>query len=188
MLTVTLVTKNKHKIESMRRVLEPQGIGLEVENFYVPEIQADNAEEVAAFSAQYAANYCSKPVLKADSGLFIEALNGLPGVYTSQFQKLLGPEKLLKLLEGEANRKARIVYALAFCRPGENPVMFVSDCEGVISEQIRGKEGMLIDFLFIPQGSNQTLGELRETDPSKREQAWGDAEQQFVQWYWQQNV
>lgn len=183
MLKVTMVTKNKYKIESMKAVLEPEGITLEVEDFYVPEIQADTCEEVAAFSSQYAANYCSKPVLKADSGLFIEALGGLPGIYTSQFQKLLGPEKVLKLLEGETNRNAHIVYALAFCQPGGKPQIFVSGSQGVIAERQRGEEGMLIDFLFIPNGSNLTLGELRNTDPQKRKQAWGNAEQQFVQWY-----
>lgn len=180
--TITFVTKNQYKIDSMKRVLEKYGIDLNIEDFYVPEIQAETSEGIAKFSAQYAANKSGKPVIKADAGLFIEALNGLPGIYVSQFQKLLGPKKVLKLMEGETNRKAKIVYALAYCEPGKDPIVFTSGCSGTIAPEIRGEEGMLIDFIFIPEGSDKTMGELRKEDPEKRAQAWGDAEDQFAKW------
>ncbi len=80
-MELTIVTKNKYKVESMKKVLNKAGIGLKVMDFFVPEIQAETCEEVAAFSAKYAADFCGKTVLKTDSGLFIEALGGLPGVY-----------------------------------------------------------------------------------------------------------
>jgi XTP/dITP diphosphohydrolase len=182
-LKVTLVTKNQYKIESTRLALAPFGIKLELESFDVPEIQADTSEEIAMFSAQWAANKCGKPVIKADSGMFIEALNGLPGIYTSQFQKRLGPEKVLSLLENENNRKAKIVYALAYCEPNSEPKVFTSGCEGTISKEVLGDEGMLIDYIFIPNGSNYTMGQLRDIDLQKRTEAWGDAEVQFAKWF-----
>jgi XTP/dITP diphosphohydrolase len=181
-LVVTLVTNNQYKIDSMKKALEPRGFQLEVENFYVPEIQADNCEEVARFSAEYAANKCGKQVVKIDSGIFIDALNGLPGIYASQFQKKLGPEKVLKLMEGETNRKAKIIQAVGYCEPGKAPIVFSGGIEGTIAEEIRGEEGMLIDFIFIPKGSEMTMGELRKADPEKRKEAWGDAEEQFIVW------
>jgi XTP/dITP diphosphohydrolase len=182
-LTVTMVTKNQYKITSMREVLKPYGIKLNVKSFDVPEIQADSCEEVAMFSAQWAANKCNRPVIKADAGLFIEVLNGLPGIYTSQFQKKLGPEKVLTLMMGETNRKAKIVYALAFCAPHSKPKVFVSGCNGIIANKAAGKEGMLIDYVFIPEGSEYTMGQLKEIDPKKRDAAWGDAEMQFIKWF-----
>ena len=181
--SVTMVSKNQYKIDAMRQFLSPHNINLEVKNFNVPEIQADTCDEVAMYSAQWAANKCGKPIIKADSGLFIEALNGLPGIYTSQFQKRLGPEKVLSLMKGEKNRKAEIVYALAFCEPHSNPKVFVGGCKGTISNKVLGKEGMLLDFIFIPEGSNFTMGELGEKDPQQRVDAWGDAELQFIRWY-----
>jgi XTP/dITP diphosphohydrolase len=181
-ITVTLVTKNQYKIDSMKKVLEPRGIKLDIESFEVPEIQADSCEEVARFSAEYAANECGKPVVKIDSGIFIEALNGLPGIYASQFQKKLGPEKVLKLMEGETNRKAKIIQAVAYCEPGKAPIVFSGGIEGIIADEVRGEEGMLIDFIFIPKGSEMTMGELRKADPEKRTEAWGDAKEQFIVW------
>lgn len=181
-ITVTMVTKNKYKIESMRKTLDKYGVGLDVEEFYVPEIQADSCEEIAKFSAQYAANRCGKSVIKADAGFFIEALNGLPGIYASQFQKKLGPQKVLKLMEEESNRNAKIVYALAYCEPNKDPIVFSSGCSGTIATEVRGDEGMLIDFIFIPEGSDETMGELKNIDPEKASQVWGDAEDQFVRW------
>lgn len=178
-----MVTKNKYKIESMRQTLNKYGVGLDVEEFYVPEIQADSCEEIAKFSAQYAAGKCGKPVIKADAGFFIEALNGLPGIYASQFQKKLGPQKVLRLMESESNRNAKIVYALAYCEPDKDPVIFSSGCSGSIAMEVRGDEGMLIDFIFVPEGNDKTMGELKKADPEKASRAWGDAEEQFVKWF-----
>lgn len=180
--SVTMVTKNQYKIDAMKKVLDTYNIALEVENFYVPEIQADTCEEVAKFSVQYAANKCGKAVIKADAGLFIDALGGLPGIYTSPFQKKLGVKKVLKLMEGEANRKARIVYALAYCEPNGEPVIFTGGCEGAISKEIKGDEGMLIDYIFVPDGEMKTMGELKKESPEKATKAWGNAEKDFAEW------
>jgi XTP/dITP diphosphohydrolase len=166
-LKVTMITKNQYKIDAMKKVLDIYGIELEIENFYVPEIQADSCEEVAKFSVQYAANKCGKPVIKADAGLFIEALGGLPGIYTSPFQKKLGPNKVLKLMEGETNRRAQIVYALAYCEPNSEPIVFIDGCKGKISIELKGDEGMLIDYIFIPNGSKKTMGELKKASRKK---------------------
>jgi len=56
-MELTIVTKNKYKVESKKKVLEKAGIELKVEDFFVPEIQSETCEEVAAFSAKYAANF-----------------------------------------------------------------------------------------------------------------------------------
>ena len=181
-LRVTMVTKNQYKIDAMKNVLDTFGIELEIENFYVPEIQADSCEEVAKFSAQYAANKCGKPVLKADAGLFIDVLGGLPGIYASHFQKKLGPIKVLKLMDGEKNRNAQIVYSLAYCEPNNEPIVFTGGCEGQISKKLKGDEGMLIDFIFIPNGSKKTIGELKKCDPQKVSLAWGNTENKFAKW------
>lgn len=167
----------------MKRLLEPYHIHLEVKHFYVPEIQADSCKEVAEFSASYAANKCGKPVIKADSGLFIDALGGLPGVYTSQFQKQIGPLGIIKLMKDITNRKASIVYALSYCEPHKPPITFEGGSSGTIAQELHGTEGMIIDYLFIPRGTKKTLGEIKQQDKKKADYYWGNAELSFTKWF-----
>ncbi len=181
--SITLVTKNPLKIEAMERALVPYKIALNVENFYVPEIQSDTCEEVAKFSAQYAANYSGKAVVKADTGFYIDSLGGLPGVYTSEFERKLSPQKLLKLMQDETTRSASVVYAVAFCLPQGEPVVFSSGSRGIIAEDVQGQDGMLIDSIFIPEGFTRTLGEIKLESQAQADAVWGDAEEQFIKWY-----
>jgi len=167
----------------MQKALKKYNIKVEIEKgLEVPEIQADSCERVASFSAQYAANKLNKPVIKADTGLFIDALNGLPGVYVKEFHKKLGVKKLLLLLKGEKNRNATIVYALAYCEPSKKPMIFVNKTRGRISLEPQGKEGMLIDYVFIPEGENKTMGELKEINPELRKKYWGNTEERLAEW------
>ena len=78
------LTTNPHKVEEANEFFEKKyGFNLEIMNpdFEVIEIQAKTCGEVAAFSAKYAAEKLKCPVLKSDSGLYIDALGGLPGPY-----------------------------------------------------------------------------------------------------------
>ena len=70
------------------------------------EIQADDVEDVAKYSAKWASDKLKCSVLKNDTGLFVEALNGFPGVYTHYVDDTLGEDGLLKLLDGVENRKS----------------------------------------------------------------------------------
>lgn len=188
LLSVTLVSGNKYKIEATKKILSKFGIGVSSVNLQVPEMQADSTEDVAKFSVRFAADFLNKPVIKADAGLFIETLGGFPGVYTEYVRRTLGAEGVIKLLTGIKNRRAKIVYTLAYCEPKKEPVVFVSGSSGNISTEPRGKEGMLIDFIFIPDGSSGlTMGELKESNPDKRQKFWGDAEEQFARWFLSKN-
>ncbi len=169
----------------MKHGLSEFDINLEVENLDTLEIQALTSSQVAAYSAKWAAEKLNRPVIKTDSGLFINCLNGLPGVYTSQFQKQLGPKKIMQLMQDEPDRSAYIRYALAYCEPGKEATVFETGTTGTIAQGIRGEDGMLIDYIFIPDEQKLTMGELRESQPEKREKAWGDAEKQFARWFLQ---
>ncbi|MDD4352883.1 MAG: non-canonical purine NTP pyrophosphatase, partial [Candidatus Nanoarchaeia archaeon] len=158
---VYFITKNKYKLKAMQESLGRYDISVENIAIETPEIQSTDCEEVAKFSAKYIAEKLGKPVLKADAGLFIQSLGDLPGVYTSDFQKKLGAKKVLKLMEDEENRDARIVYSLAYCEPGKEPISFKTGSDGTISHNIQGEEGMLIDFLFVPKDYNETLGVIK---------------------------
>ena len=105
------LTTNPNKVNEANEFFgKKYGFNIEIvsPDFEILEIQAETCSEVAAFSAEYAANKLNKPVLKSDSGLYIEALGGLPGPYNHYFDKQIGVQKFLELFKNEKNRKARL--------------------------------------------------------------------------------
>ncbi len=106
--------------------------------------------------------------LADDSGLEVDALNGVPGVLSARFggsdasveerNALL----LAKLsLTDDEHRTARFICAIALYEPGEETArIFNGVCEGFISHYPRGSNGFGYDPLFIPSGYAYTFGEL----------------------------
>ena len=106
MKKVTYVTGNWAKILSARQILEPLGFEVEQVKMYVPELQDDSIEEVAKFSAKWASDKLKCDVIKNDSGLCVNALNGFPGTYTHYVDDTLKEDGILKLLDGVEDRSA----------------------------------------------------------------------------------
>ncbi len=183
---IIYLTTNQGKMnEANEFFIKKYGIQLEImkPDFEVLEIQADDCKKVAAFSAEYAANKLNKPVLKSDTGLYIDALGGLPGPYNHYFDKQIGIKKFLELLKNESNRKARIEHCFAFCQPGQKPIVFTGGGTGKIAYEAKGESGRWHDKFFIPDGEKMTLSELRELDYEKESSYWGNAKDQFAEWY-----
>ena len=155
---ITYVTGNWAKIDSARQILEP--LGYEIDNIKIetPEIQADDVTEVAKYSAKWACEKLGKSVLKNDSGLFVNALKGFPGVYTHFVDDTLGEDGLLKLMEGLEDRTAYFKEAIAYCEPGKDPIVFEGITKGKIDTKKSGSYGWSWDFVFIPEGETKTLG------------------------------
>ncbi len=180
------LTTNPNKANEAKEFFgKKYGINIEIvnPNFEILEIQAETCKEVAAFSAEYAANKLGEPVLKSDSGLYIEALGGLPGPYNHYFDKQIGIEKFLELFKNEKNRKARIEHCFAFCEPGKKAVVFSGGGTGTIAYEPKGKMGCWHDKFYIPDGESKTLSELREIDYEREASFWGNAKDEFAKWY-----
>ena len=109
---ITYVTGNWAKILSARQILEPLGFEIEQVKLDVPELQDDLIENVAKYSAKWASEHLKKTVLKNDSGICIDALNGFPGPYTHYVDDTLKEDGILKLLEGVENRKALAYHSM----------------------------------------------------------------------------
>ena len=180
------LTTNPHKVNEANKFFkEKYGFELEIVNpdFEILEIQSETCSEVAAFSAKYAADKLGHAVLKSDTGLYIDALGGLPGPYNHYFDKQIGIEKFLDLIKDETNRKARIEHCFAYCEPGLEPIVFSGGGTGMIAYEPKGKIGRWHDKFYIPDGESKTLSELREFDYEKEASYWGDAIEQFAKWY-----
>ena len=180
------LTTNPHKVNEANHFFnEKYGFGVEIMNpdFEIIEIQAKTCAEVAAFSAKYAADKLKKAVLKSDAGLYIDALGGLPGPYNAYFDKQIGVKKFLEMLKNEKNRRARIEHCFAYCEPGKEPVVFSGGGTGRIAMKPRGRLGRWHSFFYIPDGETKTLSELQEEDYEKETKFWGNAIEQFAEWY-----
>lgn len=180
------LTGNKGKYEEAKYLFNDKyGIDIEIKDpdFEIIEIQAKSCKEVVAFSVKYACEKLEKPCIKSDSGLYIDALGGLPGPYNAYFDKQIGVEKFLELFKNEENRKARIEDCFAYCEPGQEPIVFTGGGTGTISMEARGTLGRWHDKFYIPDGEAETLSELREKDRDYEAKFWGTAKFDFAEWY-----
>lgn len=180
------LTTNPYKVKEANEFFgKKYGFNLEIVNpdFEILETQAETCGEVVAFSAKYAADKLGYAVLKSDTGLYLDALGGLPGPYNHYFDKQIGVEKFLDLLKNEKNRKARLEHCFAYCEPGCEPIVFTGGGTGTIAYEPKGSAGRWHDLFYIPDGEEMTLAELREIDYEKEASYWGDAKDQFAKWY-----
>ena len=190
MSRIIYLTTNEFKFREAEIVLKGEyGLDIEIMNpdFEIYEIQAKTCAEVAAFSAKYAADKLGKPCLKSDTGLYLEALGGLPGPYNAYFDKQIGVKKFLNMIKDEKNRKARLEHCFAFCEPSKEPIIFTGGSTGTISEEPRGEYGRWHDFFFVPDGDTRTLAEIGDADEAEKASKYGDAIDKFAKWFKAQN-
>jgi XTP/dITP diphosphohydrolase len=162
MIKIILITSNKMKFLVAKNAVKGLPVELEQLKLETPELQDMNVCEVAKFSARWAADKLQKPVIKSDQGFYIEALNGFPGAYMHDVEATIGKEGFKRIMTGIKNRKAKYVETLAFCKPGEEPIIFTGEKHGALSENFEGEEGYGVDFLFIPSGEKHTASTLPE--------------------------
>ena len=160
-------THNPGKVREFGEIL---GGVCELEHIEVEyaEIQSDNPEEVARVSAKQLAERYQKPIVVEDSGLFIDALKGFPGVYSAPIHKQIGLKGILKLMEGNHSRGCEYRSAVGFCVPGREPMSFLGKEKGTLAEKERGAFGFGHDPIFIPEGSDKTYGEMKDAEKKKK--------------------
>lgn len=184
MRTIYYVTTNKGKVEILNNIMKDSKtrIRFEIIDYDYPEDKSDDSvETVALKGAELCANKFDKEVIVTDTGIFIDALKGFPGVNTAFTIKRIGKEGLIKLMEGVDNRQAEIKVALAYCKPGSKPELFLTVVKGSISEEVRGNLGFGFDPIFIPKGYTKTFGE--DTQLRDRLMGYRNSITKFVEWY-----
>ncbi len=167
-------TQNKNKLKEAIEILgdtydvsSPPALDNEEE---LPEdffTLHENASQKASFVAEKFNLNC----FAEDTGLEVYALDLKPGVFSARFA---GPErddeankkKLLQLLEGITDRRARFRTVIALFENGK-VTYFEGTLEGEISLEPLGNSGFGYDAIFKPNGSQLTLGEMEESQKNK---------------------
>jgi XTP/dITP diphosphohydrolase len=156
-------TNNIHKFCEARSIMAQFDIALGMLRIKDAEIQSNDLVEIAQVSARTAFRRSGLPVIVEDAGLFIEVLNGFPGPYAAYIYKTIGNKGLLKLLNGEEDRKAVFKSAIAYCGSNtEEPRVFEGKVDGEITmdEYRAGESGFGFDPIFRPSGSMKTFAEM----------------------------
>jgi len=130
-----------------------------------PKEEGKTLEENAIIKAVTYAKRAGLPALAEDTGLEVEALGGAPGVLSSRFagrekDYAANNRKLLELLEGAENRRARFRTVAVLALPDGRFWTSEGVLEGEIAREPRGSGGFGYDPLFIPKGDTRTLAEL----------------------------
>jgi XTP/dITP diphosphohydrolase len=177
------VTTNIHKFQEARRVLAEYKIATAMLRVEAVEIQDDNAENIAKASAVDAVKNSGLPVFVEDAGIFVEALNGFPGPYSSYVYRTVGLKGILKLMRNLKNRDAYFQAVIAFNSPEEEPICFTGRIRGKISLKERGNSGFGYDPIFEPsEGYGRTFAEM-STEEKNRLSHRAEALKKFAKWY-----
>lgn len=103
--------------------------------------------------------------LAEDSGLSVNVLGGLPGVYSSRFagddkDDYKNNLKLLEFLKDKTDRNAKFICLSCLALGEDNLKIFRGELDGKIAYKMRGNYGFGYDPVFIPEGYDKTLAEL----------------------------
>jgi len=180
---IFFVTENVHKFNEARALLAKHGIATAMLRIKAPEIQDDKLENIARTSALEAFEESGLPLIVEDAGLFIRALNGFPGPYSSYAYKTIGNKGILKLMEGIQDRSAQFHSAVAYCSPDGSTELFLGISDGNIAKETRGSQGFGFDPIFEPSGSTGRAFAEMDTDEKNMFSHRSSAVTKFAEYY-----
>ena len=159
---IKIVTMNPGKLKEIKRYLDPLDIEIGILESPFIEVQADTLEEVVQYGLDQLTSTLVNDIslIKDDSGLFIDALSGFPGVYSAYVQRTISNEGMIKLMEGVDDRGAVFRTVIGYRMKNGGTALFRGECRGTISKEISGKQGFGFDPIFIPEGESRTFAEM----------------------------
>ena len=171
MTKVVLATRNAGKVAELQRILAPYEIellGLDDVASYEPGPETERTfRGNALLKAREACEATGLPAVADDSGLEVDALNGMPGVLSARWAGRHGDDVAnLELVLGQVadvpdeRRAARFVCAAAAVLPGGRAVVAEGEMRGVLLRAPRGTNGFGYDPIFRPDGETRSSAEL----------------------------
>lgn len=160
---IQIVTSNPGKAREIGAMLRRARFGYRRVDRSCPEIQADSLEEVVRYGLDYLTDRLREPFLIDDSGLFIEALRGFPGVYSAYAYRTLGNRGILKMMDGVEDRRAAFRCVIGLSMGGRRR-LFTGECRGAVGTVERGNGGFGFDPVFVPDGMRRTFAEMAVDD------------------------
>jgi XTP/dITP diphosphohydrolase len=157
-----LCSQNAHKLAELRAALPGWEIELLDVADYPPEV-GETYEENARGKAVHGRLVGPRDewMLGEDSGIECEALDGAPGLHSARWAPAATQAAaLVERLEGESNRRARMVAALVALAPDGREYLGIGVLAGTVAHGPRGEEGFGYDPVFVPDGEERTVASL----------------------------
>ena len=177
---LVIATHNPGKLREIAALIERLGIacvGAEELGLPEPEEIGNTFVDNADLKAREAADLSGLPSLADDSGLSVDALHGLPGIFSARWAEDEGGirdfdramERVWREVEAagpEAGHDAHFTCALSLAWPNDGQAeAFEGRVDGTLVWPPRGDQGFGYDPMFVPIGCDQTFGEM---DPAEK--------------------
>jgi XTP/dITP diphosphohydrolase len=181
MTKLLLATRNAGKLAELQRLLETAVPGIDVVGLRdvpdYPEAPETGAtfQENALLKAREAVRYTGLAAVADDSGLTVDALNGMPGVLSARWSGRHGDDDAnTALLLGQIadvpdeRRGAAFVCAAALVTPDGRERVLERQWRGSVVREKRGSNGFGYDPVFVPEGLDVTSAELSPDEKDAR--------------------
>jgi XTP/dITP diphosphohydrolase len=168
-----LATRNQKKLAELRRILAASRVDVSVTGLSeypdVPEVAETGATftENALLKARAAVAHTGRPAVAEDSGLCVDALNGMPGVLSARWAGRYGDDEanlrlvLAQLADVPAERRgAHFAAVAALVLPSGREHVTEGTVSGRIADAPRGTNGFGYDPIFVPASSELTTAEM----------------------------
>jgi XTP/dITP diphosphohydrolase len=171
---ILIATHNPDKLKELEELVNPLKLRLhflrELPGFYPTEEDQETLQKNAMKKALEAAKYSGLITLADDTGLFIEALNGAPGIMSARFAGNScsysdNRQKVLRLLQDIQIRKAYFKTAVALSAPDGIIAVTEGRLEGEITTEERGNNGFGYDSIFAVNG--KTYAEMNVDEKNR---------------------
>ena len=169
--TVVLATRNAHKVEELGQILA--ALGLDIDLVPLPDSAPEVVEDELTFAgnalkkARSAASATGLPAVADDSGLCVDALSGMPGVFSARWAGAGRSDaaNLALVLDQLADvrdehRGAHFACAAAVALPGGEERVVEGRMTGVVIRTPRGSGGFGYDPAFVADGHDVTTAEM----------------------------
>lgn len=170
---VVIASRNEHKIDEMRRILNEAGLSLDfvgIQEFPdLPDVDetGETFAENALLKAREICAFTGLPAVADDSGLCVDALGGMPGIFSARWSGTHGNDLAnLQLLLAQIShvasdrRTASFRCAAAIVTPGGVEKVVEGVMAGRLIDTPRGANGFGYDPIFVADGYSITTAEM----------------------------
>jgi XTP/dITP diphosphohydrolase len=176
---LVIATHNKGKLAEFVEMFAREGVQVKLSSaadygLASPEETGTTCVENALLKARFVTEATGKISLADDSGLFVSALGGAPGVYSADWAETGGKrdfgfamERVHREMGDNPDKKAYFTSVLTLCWPDGHSETVEGFAHGTIVWPPRGTQGHGYDPIFVPEGRDVTYGEISEAEKNK---------------------
>lgn len=177
---LVIATHNSGKLDEIKALLEPHGIAcVGAEELDLPDVEETGVSFVdnADLKARAAADLTGLPALADDSGLCVDALGGMPGIFSARWaeereegdrdfgQAMQRVWEAVEACGPRATKDAHFACALAIAWPNDGQCeAFEGRVDGALTWPPRGDKGFGYDPMFVAAGHEETFGEMEPAE------------------------